>query len=44
MDIKFYRRIIKEKVNHKNYYHHELMSVTLQYMDKKERTEKKSIK
>ena len=29
MDIKFYRRIIKEKVNQKNYFHHELMSVAL---------------
>ena len=39
MDSQFYRRIIKEKVNQENYSRHELMNVTLQYMEKKkERT------
>ncbi len=43
MDSQFYRRIIKEKVNQENYSRHELMTVTLQYMEKKkERTEKES--
>ena len=43
MDSQFYRRIIKEKVNQENYSRHELMNVTLQYMEKKkERTEKES--
>ena len=37
MDSQFYRRIIKEKVNQENYSRHELMNVTLQYMEKKKR-------
>ena len=37
MDSQFYRRIIKEKVNQENYARHELMNVTLQYMEKKKR-------
>ena len=43
MDIKFYKRIIKEKINKKNYFHDELMSVILQYIDKKRNNWKKSL-
>ena len=43
MDSQFYRRIIKEKVNQENYTRHELMSVTLQYMDKKKKELKKKV-
>jgi hypothetical protein len=43
MDSQFYRRIIKEKVNQENYSRHELMNVTLQYMEKKKKELKKKV-